>query len=154
MAGAEIIGAAIGVLLLILVGYLMIGSALTTAEVVASAQKDITIQGEARLQTAINISSVSFGTPTTLILKNTGQEPISDFTHMDVVLFYGVNSPQKYSYDSGGTVDTWKHDPISGTMNPGTLEPGEQMLIIINNLASGPSYVQVICANGVYAYGS
>jgi len=51
MAGAEIIGAAISVLLLILVGYFLIGSALTTAETVASAQKDITLQNEARLQT-------------------------------------------------------------------------------------------------------
>lgn len=154
MAGAEIIGAAIGVLLLILVGYLLIGSALTTAEVVTSAQKDITIQNEARLQTTIAIIPINWLPPTRFTLKNTGQEPISDFTHIDVVLFSAGNSPDRYSYDNTGSTG-WSNGTITpDIIHPGMLDPREQMVITVANGGATPSSVQVICANGVYAYNS
>ena len=153
MAGAEIIGAAIGVLLLILVGYLLIGSALTTAEVVTSAQKDITIQNEARLQTSIAISDVSFGASTTFILTNTGKEPIKDFSHMDVILFSSDDSPKRYPYDYTGTeASSWSYVPFVEKVNPGTFDPNEQIFITVKNPGYSPSYVQVICANGVYTF--
>jgi hypothetical protein len=154
MAGAEVIGTAIGVLLLILVGYLLIGSALTTAEVVTSAQKDITIQNEARLQTAISISSVVFNDPdpTTFTLTNTGSEPIKDLNHMDVILFSSSTPPNRFSYDNTGANGWWINP--SGGVNPGILDAGENMDVIVTNPGYRPSYVQVICANGVYTYSS
>ncbi len=150
MAGAEIIGAAIGVLLLILVGYLLIGSALTSAEVVTSAQNDITLQNEQRLHTSIDISSpVTWGPPTILTVTNTGNEPIGNFSHMDVILFYSGNPPEYYSYSSG-----WSHGAITPNfVHPDMLDPGEQMVINVNNLGvTVPVYVQVICPNGMYSY--
>lgn len=153
MAGGEVVGAAIGVLLLIIVGYLLVGSTMTTAEVVVSAQKDISIQNEARLQTSIDIiPPVNWGPPTIFTLRNTGQEPISDFTHMNVVLFNSTGYPPiLYSYGVG-----WSHGTITPNLiHPNMLDPGEQMVITVNNIGvtpDPPSYVQVICANGVYTY--
>ena len=150
MAGAEIIGAAVGVLLLILVGYFLIGSALTTADIITTAQKDITLQTEVRLQTSIEINSISSWDPrTTFILKNTGQEPISDFSHMDVVLYSTGIPPTLYSNGNGG----WSHGSPTGTLRPNILDPEEKMEITVyNDGTTTPEYIQVICANGVYTY--
>ncbi len=51
MAVADLIGAAVGVLLLVLVAYILVGSTLSTAEIVSNAQKDLTLHDEARLHT-------------------------------------------------------------------------------------------------------
>ena len=50
MAVAEIIGAAVGVLLLIIVAYIVVGSTLTTAETVSFAQKDLTLQQRSAIE--------------------------------------------------------------------------------------------------------
>ena len=56
MAVAGIIAAAVGVMLLIVVGYVVVGATITTAETVTNAQKDVTLQNEIRLGTAIVIT--------------------------------------------------------------------------------------------------
>ena len=56
MAVAGIIAAAVGVMLLIVVGYVVVGATITTAETVTNAQKDVTLQNEMRLGTAIVIT--------------------------------------------------------------------------------------------------
>ncbi|MEI7858024.1 MAG: hypothetical protein WCH85_11055 [Methanomicrobiales archaeon] len=87
MAVAEIIGAAIGVLLLVIVAYMLVGSVLTTAEVVTTAQKDLTLHDEIRLRTAFTISDTSSpDTNFTYKISNNGTEIISDFKHMDVLV--------------------------------------------------------------------
>ena len=56
MAVAELIGAAIGVLLLVMVAYLLVGSTLSTAELMVTAQKDVTLQQESRMHTLFSIT--------------------------------------------------------------------------------------------------
>ena len=56
MAVAGIIAAAVGVMLLIVVGYVVVSATITTAETVTSAQKDVTLQNEMRLGTAFTIT--------------------------------------------------------------------------------------------------
>jgi flagellar protein FlaF len=165
MAGAEIIGAAIGVLLLILVGYLMIGSALTTAEVVTSAQKDITIQNEARLQTVFAISGI-YSTSSkvlTVNIVNSGSETIGDFSHMDVYVTPSGGSPVYHSFSviPGGVAgSSWSYTGISpDNIHPGMLDPDETMVVTISGFESPgfpspPTAVSVSTATGVtrFAY--
>ncbi|WAC04107.1 MAG: hypothetical protein OS112_06445 [Methanoregula sp.] len=158
MAGAEIIGAAIGVLLLILVGYLMIGSALTTAEVVSSAQKDITLQNEARLQTVFTISGVYSNPVLTINIINSGSETIGDFNHMDVYVTPSDGSPVYHSFtDTGSGVawSSWSNSGISpDNIHPGMLDPDETMVVTISGFTSPPAAVSVSTATGVtrFAY--
>ena len=156
MAGAEIIGAAVGVLLLILVGYFLIGSALTTAETVASAQKDITLQNEARLQTVFSMSAVYSSPDLTITIVNTGSETIGNFNHMDVyVTPSGGGSPEYHSFTTSGISYTgWNCTSISpDNIHPGMLDPDETMEIKIK-YGLTPTAVSVSTAMGVtrFAY--
>ena len=56
MAVAGIIAAAVGVILLIIVAYIVVGATISAAETVTSAQKDVTLQNEMRLGTAVVIT--------------------------------------------------------------------------------------------------
>ena len=88
MAVAGIIAAAVGVMLLIVVGYVVVGATITTAETVTNAQKDVTLQNEKRLGTAIAITNPENNSSIiTSNITNTGTEIISDFNHMDVLVY-------------------------------------------------------------------
>ncbi len=152
MAGAEIIGAAISVLLLILVGYFLIGSALTTAETVASAQKDITLQNEARLQTVFSMSAVYSSPDLTITIVNTGSETIRDFNHMDVYVTPSGGSPVYHSFiatGSGVAGSSWSCTISPDNIHPGMLDPDETMVIKIIGYSSKPTAVSVSTATGV-----
>jgi archaeal flagellar protein FlaF len=154
MAGAEIIGAAIGVLLLVLVGYIMVGSTLTSAEIVASAQKDMTAQNEARLQTHIEIYSARLESSNkfNLSLNNTGSETIGDFPHMDIFSYEGLSGYQRYTY-------TPNSNPVQGEwtivkfdrdfVHPSMLDPGEAMWICAT-YSGTPTSILVSTSNGVF----
>ena len=164
MAGAEIIGAAIGVLLLVLVGYIMVGSTLTSAEIVATAQKDLTLRNEAQLRTSIQISDVFVsGSNLYFNVSNTGNEIIGDINHMDVFITDSGSPPMHYNFSeiSGTFTDkTWTYTCINLTTNimtqetihPKMLDPGELMWIEIDGFTTPPtitSEVKISTANGV-----
>ncbi|MCX6682227.1 MAG: hypothetical protein NTY71_04500 [Methanoregula sp.] len=167
MAGAEIIGAAIGVLLLVLVGYIMVGSTLTSAEIVASAQKDLTMQNEARLRTAIEISDITIenqASPSILLnlkfnLKNSGNEMIGDFNHMDVYVTPKGFSPIYHKLttvvpSAGVAESTWGYISISpDVIHPTMLDPDETMLVEIDGFNSLllPLQITMITPNGAQA---
>lgn len=156
MAVAEIIGAAIGVLLLVVVAYLLVGGTLTAAETVMTAQKDMTLLNEARLKTSIAVTDIQpvSGNSLNLSISNTGEETISDLSHMDVFSFDSTNGYIHYSYSSdSGIVDTWQilrfeNDHIHAK----ELDPGVKMWIQVNLPAGvSPSSVQITTNNGVSA---
>lgn len=157
MAVSEIIGAAVGVILLVIVAYVVVGSTLFAAETVTTAQKDLTFQQEARMRTAISISDQK--NESTMIvanITNSGSEIIGDFKHMDVIV---------YDKDSGlydictftGDAVTAGHWGISQYYNdfihPHELDPGEKYQIWIQPPASftTPKWFQITTANGVAA---
>jgi len=154
VAGAEIIGTAIGVLLLILVGYLLVGSTLSSAEIVASAQKDMTLQNEARLRTDITIFKPGvYGSSFNFSLNNTGNEVIGDFPHMDIFSYDSSSGYQRYTYDPSGTggQNNWtivKFD--RDFVHPSMLDPGEAMWISVT-YSGTPISIVVSTSNGVYA---
>jgi len=160
MAVAEIIGAAVGVLLLIIVAYVVVGGTLTAAETVSNAQKDLTLQQEARLQTSIEITDKDKNGPVINIsITNSGTEAIRDFTHM-VIFTYTDGDATGYrhlTYENGcGIEGTWcipgDLGIVPDTIHPGVLDPGEKMWIMaISPAGTAPDWCQVTTGNGVYA---
>jgi flagellar protein FlaF len=159
MAVAEIIGAAVGVLMLVIVAYMLVGSVLTTAEVVTSAQTDHTLLQEARLGTSISVNrsraetNIS-GQVLNFNVTNTGNVIISDFTHMDVYTWDGTPTGyRRYSYSPScvGT-DTWcKNSIVPDMIHPHQLDPGEKMWACATYTDTNLVWFQVTTGNGVNA---
>lgn len=160
MAVAELIGAAVGVLLLIFVAYVLVGSTLSTAQTLAESQKDLTLMDESRLRTDIQFSraDVEEGNIINFSFTNNGSEIVSDFKHMDLLT---VNSSGEYTHYTyvktpTGSAGTWWisfFDPADG-IHPGQLDPGEK----IYGLAyypgdDAPRWIQITTGNGVYTSG-
>jgi flagellar protein FlaF len=160
MAVAGIIAAAVGVMLLIVVGYVVVSATITTAETVTSAQKDVTLQNEIRLGTAFNITDPqkSFSNITSIVsitsnISNTGNEIISDFIHMDVIV-YDSNSIdyQICTYNASGNRGTWYiSNHYQDFIHPFELDPGEKYQIQVATQGSSPYWFQITTSNGVYA---
>lgn len=133
MAVAEIIGTAIGTMLIIIVAYLLVGNVLNAAEVVSNAQKDMTLLQESRLHTDLSITNVTVsGSVINLTITNTGTETISDFPHTDVFVYtVGGAGDSEYLYNA--TVTTlpysWSGSVINAYVHPGELDPGESMYV-------------------------
>jgi flagellar protein FlaF len=155
VAVAEIIGAAVGVMLLIIVAYLLVGNTLVAAETAANAQKDFSLLNEVRLRTSIGLSEISYTAPILYFnVTNNGNEIISDFDHMDIYTFDGTTDYQSYTYDkySIGTPGNWSFTQIVPDINhPNQLDPGEKMWAWATVAGADPQWVQVTTANGVYA---
>lgn len=159
MAVAEIIGAAIGVLLLVVVAYLLVGGTLSAGEAVAYAQKDLTIQNEARLHTDLFVDADDItrrDTGLNFSVTNTGNEVIADFDHIDVYTFnnsvpYGH---QRFVYDKyfQGHAGNWTLLRIDNdNIHPNQLDPGEKAWFWATYTGTVPVWVQVTTGNGVYA---
>lgn len=139
MAVAELIGAAIGVLLLVVVAYLLVGGTLSTAETVVTAQKDMTLLNEIRLRTSIIVSDewIDNSSYMNFNITNTGEETITDLPHLDVFSFDKSNGYTHLTYDSTktGTPDPGRWQ-IAGFVNDniheGELDPGVTLRIRAN----------------------
>ena len=154
MAVAEIIGAAIGVMLLVIVAYMLVGSVLTAAEVVNNAQKDNTLQQEIRLGTNFEIRDKIKTTVgpyfINVSINNTGREVIRDFSHMDIFAYLSDSTDyQHLTPDNDCTTDeTWCYR-VSGNVIPKQLDPDKTMWI---NATLSQSYdsIRIVTSNGVY----
>jgi flagellar protein FlaF len=161
VAVAEIIGAAVGVLILIIVAYVVVGSTLSAAETVSNAQKDLTLQHESRLQTSFVITDKDKNGPIINIsITNTGTEVIRDFSHM-VIFTHTTGDSQGYrnlNYDqmTCGIEGTWcirdELGIVPDTIHPNQLDPGEIMYIMATSPSgTSPDWCQITTGNGVYA---
>jgi flagellar protein FlaF len=156
MAVAEIIGAAVGVLLLVAVAYILVGTTLSTAELVVSAQNDLTLQNEQRLRTDLVISEKMIdGNAINFSVINTGNEIISNFQHVDVYSYVtGDTGYQYYRYDKYATGDdgNWTITRFENDyLHPKSLDPGETMWCLANFSGTNPIWIQIATANGVSA---
>jgi flagellar protein FlaF len=161
MAVAEIIGAAIGTMLLIIVAYLLVGNVLTTAEVVSNAQKDMTLLDASRLNTDISLEYEGIDTANTspalnFTVTNTGNQIIYDFNHASVFSYAtGDQAYQYYFFDKKGisTIGTWTIVRIDNDLiHPGQLDPGEKMWVkAYFNPDMTPAWFEFCTNNGVYA---
>jgi archaeal flagellar protein FlaF len=154
MAVAEIIGAAIGVLLLVVVAYMLVGGTLTAAETVMTAQKDITLLQEARLSTDIEISDKEIqGNYLNFTVTNIGDETVGDLPHMDVFSYSASNQYTRYVYDStgSGAEGTWSVISFEkDVIHKHQLDPGVRMRIkAVFPAGATPETVQVTTGNGI-----
>ena len=174
MAGADVIGTAICVALLIIVAYVVAGSILTTSGVIFNAQNDMTKSQQGRMATDIQIldepvprfTDIGGKQNLTFHVKNTGLEIIRNFYSMDVFYVRSTDPPILYKFnatsvDSWGNrcgnenMKTWNYYYIEpDDINPSMLDPGEEMVINICNFGSSPNryMIGVITPNGVSAF--
>jgi flagellar protein FlaF len=157
MAVAEIIGAAIGVLLLVVVAYVLVGGTLTAAETVATAQKDLTLMQETRLRTSINIIETDKavnGDNLNFKIVNNGNEIISDLPHMVVFSFNDTYGYTYYNYANVASAGSWS--PVSfenDTIHAKEFDPGVKMSGVVTFSINDPKpdWIQVTTSNGVSA---
>jgi flagellar protein FlaF len=156
MAVSEIIGAAVGVILLIIVAYVIVSGTLVAGETMANTQKDITLLQESRIRTSLDISGIEQNKSTVWVnITNTGSEIIGDFKHMDVLVYDGGYGDYRlYPYRAGESTypHTWGiENPYSDFIHPSELDPGEVYRIRINTDGDNPGWFQITTANGVSA---
>jgi flagellar protein FlaF len=159
MAVAEIIGAAIGIALLVIVAYVIVGGTLSAGETIANAQKDLSQLSEARMRTSITLNKTETyvqGQGLNFSVTNTGNEMISDFNHMDVIIGTGAETGG-YQYlpysNTCGKDGTWciYGDFVPDTIHPRQLDPGEKMWIWATFTGGSPVWFQVTTGNGINA---
>jgi len=154
--------------LLLIVSYVVIGSIITAANTVSNTRKDVTLQNEARLDTNIVISNVSWGSLSSDKLRfnitNTGSEVIGNLNATDVFVAISTDTPKRYKFDSASSpvpgygsanLGTWAYSSISpDTTHPGMLDPGEMMLVKIYDLPTvhPNTLVGLTTSNGVSAF--
>jgi len=153
MAVADMIGAAVGVILLVIVAYLLVGSVLSTSQVVTNAQKSAFLLEEKQLKTNFYISSVNYTAGNlNCSITNDGNEPISDFSHMDVIVLY--NDPKQdqiYLYSTTGSPGTWTIlNPMVNPIHPYELDPNDtfNIQVVLTN-SDTPARIQINSANAV-----
>ena len=152
MAAASLVATALGIILLLVTGYVLVGGALTSSQVMMEAQKDMTAAQVEMLGTGMEIQGVSTS-PLYIQVLNSGNIPILDFDHIDIFLFQSGANPTRIEYSSGGEVNTWKKVDI----NPDAIyrnqwDPGEVLNISVTYSGPTPGAVQITTANGVSAY--
>ena len=159
MAVSEIIGAAVGVMLLIIVAYVVVSGTLIAGETMATAQKDLTLQQEARVRTAFAISDQRNDTSNLILanITNTGTEIIGDFKHMDVIVYDKDDGEYDiciYKSTEGAMQGYWGIYPNAEEfIHKNELDPGEKYEIWIQppGTITKPKWFQITTANGVYA---
>ena len=155
MAVADMIGAAVGVILLVIVAYLLVGSVLSTSQIVTSAQKSATSLEEHQLKTDFTINQAGLdSTGLNCTITNTGNEPISDFSQMDIYVYdSSTGAYQLYRYDtSPGIPGTWSIISTgTDVVHPGELDPGETYRILVQTAGTSPAWFQITTANAVSA---
>jgi|SRR5208337_3126578 len=157
MAAADLIGAAVGVLLLVIVAYMLVGSTISTAEIVTNAQKSVTLQEQTQLRTDFTITNAAMdGSGFNCTIDNTGKEIISDFTHMDIIVYDNTTKDYQlctYSDSGHSGPGTWTIVPQGNDIiHHNELDPGESYIIQVTTLAdTSPYWFQITTGNGVYA---
>jgi len=154
MAFADLIGAAVGVMLLVIVAYLLVGSTISTAEIVTNAQRAAALQEQVQFRTGFTISD-AYADQSTIncTVKNTGSEIISDFKHMDFIV-YDRNATTEYTiypYSKDGRAGTWTIVPSGNeVIHLSELDPGESYKFQVTTLGTDPIWFQITTGNGVY----
>jgi archaeal flagellar protein FlaF len=160
MAVAGIIAAAIGIALLIIVAYVIVGGTLSAGETITNAQKDVSQLTEIRMGTSIALNKSETqvaGQGLNFSVANTGNEMIGDFTHMDIFLQTGAESDGyqylTYNGNTCGIEGTWciYGEIVPDTIHPRQLDPGEKMWVWATFSGGSPVWFQVTTGNGINA---
>jgi len=151
MSAGPLVASGIGILLLVVTAYVLVGGTLATTEVMVEAQSNLAMYQEARMRTAIEIQNTTIVDNETLSVevKNTGSEPVVDIQLIDVYLhIYGAPVYVPYNV---GDVNYWSNMGIDPDhIHPRELDPGETLTLrITHEKDAQPTWVQVVTPNGV-----
>ncbi len=149
MSAGPLVASGIGILLLVVTAYILIGGTLTTTEVMVEAQNNLAAYQETRMRTAIMIQNTTLkNTALQIEVKNTGSEPIVDIPSIDVYI-QSNGLPDYVPYNTDGL--HWISAGIApDEIHPGTLDPGETLTLTVTfSEGDRPVWVQVVTPNGV-----
>lgn len=152
MSAGPIVASGVGILLLVVTAYVLIGGTLTTTEVLVEAQSSLAAQQEARMRTAIAIQETALNNQTLYVeLENTGSEPIVDISSIDVYLHYEETGPVYIPFSTGPS--HWSKGTIEPDgVHPGQWDAGETLTLSVTfEEDATPICVQVVTPNGVSA---
>ena len=145
MAFGEIIASAIGITLLIITAYVLVGGVLTTTQVAMNAQSEMTAIHMQMLGTALTIDPSENVTSALIIhMRNTGSEPI-DLLHTNVFIRGQNSAPVLIPRGSGA--GTWSVDPVTKVL----WRPTEVLNMTVMYEATPPVIFQITTGNGVSA---
>jgi len=168
LAGADVIEAAIGITLLLIVSYVVLGSITTAANTVSNAQKDMISLQEERLDTNIMVTYSDYDelVPHQMWfrIKNTGNTKIN-YTELNMVIItQDLPPPTIYINNIGNgvigssPVGTWRFDGIhrdesdhDELVNLNEWDPGEFLYGWIS-MTPHPTEFHVFTPNGATDY--
>ncbi|MCU0632818.1 MAG: hypothetical protein MUC66_07575 [Methanolinea sp.] len=152
MAAASLVATAFGIIIIIVTAYVLAGGTLLTSEVVTTAQKDLTDIHVKMLGTSMTVlSNTTDGTYFYIQILNDGREPIRDYEHIDVFLYYSSSGWSRFTYQNTTPpfADHWAKEGISpDIVYPHQWDPGETLNMSV--AYSGiPGYIKIVTGNGV-----
>ncbi len=151
MSAGPLVASGIGILLLVVTAYVLVGGTLATTEVMVEAQSNLAMYQEARMRTAIEIQNTTIVDNETLSVevKNTGGEPVVDIPLIDVYISNG-SAPVYVPYGNEGG-NYWSNMGIDPDhIHPGQLDPDETLTIRVTHEKDAQhTWVQVVTPNGV-----
>ncbi|MCM2466813.1 flagellar protein FlaF [Methanoculleus oceani] len=148
MSAGPLVASGVGILLLVITAYVLIGGTLATTEVMVEAQSNLATYQEARMRTAIAIQNTTIADPTLYVeVKNTGSEPVVEISSIDVYL-QSEGVPVYIPFGAG--VNHWDRVNITpDEVHPGELDPGETLNLSVTYQDVDPTWIQVVTPNGV-----
>jgi flagellar protein FlaF len=171
MGFGSVIATAISIIVLMAAGYLLVGGVTHSADVTGASVKAAADLENQRLKTVLAIDDIGSDLENgwfSFHLKNVGAVKIENISKMDVIVkLTGLNDSVYYvPYWQPGQGQTvyWGNDTVDAiipgigdAVNPGMLDPGEYVNIIVHNedgFLSRTAWVQVTAPNGVSASGN
>ncbi len=148
MAAATLVASAVGILILVITAYVVMGGTIALSETVTTAQKALSEREAGRLHTSLEItgaSAVDALKVAFLEVKNTGSETVRSPDEMGVILLHN-GEPVYYTNTSGA----WWYQISPDTIHPGQLDPDEVMNITVTYTRDAPTWAKVVTGNGVY----
>jgi archaeal flagellar protein FlaF len=148
MAAATLVASAVGILILIVTAYVVMGGTIALSETVTTSQKALAEQEAARLHTTLEITGASVVDPlkvTFLEVKNIGSEPVRSPDEIGIILLQS-GEPVYYTNSSG----TWWYLISPDAIHPGQLDPDEVMNISVTYTGVAPTWAKVVTGNGIY----
>jgi flagellar protein FlaF len=166
MGFGSVIATAISIIVLMAAGYLLVGSVTHSADVTGASVKSAADLENQRLKTVLEIDNVGSNFEQgwfSFHLKNVGAEKIENMSKMDMIVkLTGLNDSVyyvPYQYPGQHLAVYWGNDTIDSILlgigdavNPGMLDPGEYVNVLVHKEDGFPSrtaWVQVTAPNGV-----
>ena len=144
MSAGPLVASGIGIFLLVVTAYILIGGTLATTEVMVEAQSNLATYQETRMRTAIAVQNTTIDGRTLYVeVKNTGSEPVVDIQSIDIYLCI-ENIPAYIPYGDWTPVNI-----APDGIHPGELDPGETLNLSIRFEGPDPTWVQIVTPNGV-----